>query len=69
MAGFIESEEQRKSSQVSRVEVALVSAEHTLPHCVMLERSPEGFKEIIIQAAGPAQRCVLFQELKGSVFT
>ncbi len=54
---------------MSRVEVAPGSTEHTLTYCVMLEQLPEGFKEFVIRAAGPAQRRVLFQELKGSVFT
>ncbi len=49
---------------MSRVEVAPGSTEHTLTYCVMLEQSPEGFKEFVIRAAGPAQRRVLFQELK-----
>ncbi len=60
--GFVEI--RGRSRECLEEEVAPVSTERTLTHCVMLEQSPEGFKEIIIRAAGPAQRHVLFQKLK-----
>ncbi len=41
----------------SKEEVAPVSAERTLTNAVMLE----GFKEIVIRAAGPGQRRVMFR--------